>query len=144
MLSVRWFALFAIIMTVGVVIYSNIFDGNTNDQNDNPLFKNEISAQQLSEKVEEKAEFFVFFYEPACEECEEVAEIIIPLAEELDVDLYALNVFVPSSSANTWGNYGRPTIPSVALFKDDMWHSNLNGPQKDNIYEEFFMRPGLY
>src|SRR5690625_4642058 len=67
-------------------------DRATIDQLDDPLYQNIILAEDLEKELEAKEDVTVYFYSPTCVHCQETTPVLVPLTEELGVDMKKVNL----------------------------------------------------
>ncbi len=62
-------------------------DQATIDQLDNPDYQNQILPSELDEKLGNGEDVMVYFYNPKCSHCRELTPRLVPLADEMGVDV---------------------------------------------------------
>lgn len=61
-------------------------------QLNDPLYQNIILAEDLQKDLEEKEDVTVYFYSPTCSHCQETTPVLVPMTEELGVDMKKVNL----------------------------------------------------
>lgn len=84
-------------------------------QLDNPNYQNQILPHQLEQAISDRKDIFVYFYKSDCQYCQMTAPVIVPLAEELGIDLKLLNLL---EFPTEWDKYNIQGVPHIAYFKD--------------------------
>src|SRR5699024_4337253 len=64
----------------------------TIDQIDDPLYGNQIVPEDLNEKIASGEAVTVYFYSPRCVYCQRTTPVLVPLTEELNIDMKKLNL----------------------------------------------------
>ncbi|MEK3881665.1 thioredoxin family protein [Paenibacillus sp. PL2-23] len=59
---------------------------------DDPLYQNIILPDELDKKMKDQDDFFVYMFSASCSYCKDTTPHLIPLAEELDIDLPMFNL----------------------------------------------------
>lgn len=92
----------AAVFLIGAVVYSDMANkqaaegnpfGKTNlnpatiAQLDDPNYGNQILPDELKAKLEGKEELFIYYYSPTCEHCQRTTPVLVPVADELKVDV---------------------------------------------------------
>lgn len=75
----------------------------TIDQLDDPHYQNQVQPDELSETIESGEPTTVYFYDPTCPHCQETTPRLVPLTDELGVDLKKHNLLEFQESWNTYG-----------------------------------------
>lgn len=113
----------------------NTLKQETIDQLDNPLYQNQITPDVLAQKLADKEDVTVYFYSPTCIYCQNTTPILVPLADELDVDLTKFNLLEFSEQWNTYGMEGTPTL---IHFKEGEEFARINGQRTKEEFQDFF------
>src|SRR5690625_1395049 len=107
----------------------------TIDQLDDPLYQNQIIPEDLDKKLANKEDVFVYFYSPVCIYCLETTPILVPLAEELDIDVKKLNLYEFAEQKNTYHIEGTPTL---VYYENGEEVDRVNGAQTEEMFRAFF------
>lgn len=64
----------------------------TIDLLDNPNYGNIIVPDNLDEQLENEEDITVYYFSPTCSYCQQATPIVVPIAEELDIDMKKMNL----------------------------------------------------
>src|SRR5699024_10613345 len=64
----------------------------TIDSLDDPLYQNIIQPNDLEERIESGESTTVYFFSPDCVHCQRTTPVLVPLAEDNDIDLVQMNL----------------------------------------------------
>lgn len=107
----------------------------TIDQLDDPNYKNQILPDELSEKLENGESLTVYFYSPDCIHCQRTTPILVPLTEELGIDVKKHNVL---EFENAWATYGIEGTPTIIRFENGEEVARVSGGQTKEQLRAFF------
>lgn len=80
---------------------------------DNPLYDNQILPAELEERLANQEDVFVYFFQSNCPACMETTPVLVPLAEELGVDLKKYNLLEFTVG---WDDYQIEFTPTVVYY----------------------------
>lgn len=106
----------------------------TLEQLNDPLYDNLILPEELKTSLANKEELFVYFYSPVCEHCLATTPVLVPIAEELGIDLKKHNVLEFTSS---WDDYNIEYTPTLIHFKDGKEVARLVGGQEASVWRNW-------
>lgn len=112
----------------------------TIDQLDNPLYQNQITPDQLEGKLENKEDLIVYFYSPTCVYCQNTTPVLVPLAEELGVDVKKLNLLEFEAE---WDKYRIEGTPTLVYFENGEEAARISGQQQEEGLRTFFNETAL-
>lgn len=107
----------------------------TIDQLDDPLYQNQITPDDLSEKIENGEDVTVYFYSPTCVHCQKTTPILVPVTEDLDVDMKKLNLL---EFEEEWDTYDIEGTPTLVHYKDGEEVARISGEQPEDTFVSFF------
>jgi len=107
----------------------------TIDQLDDPLYQNQIIPKDLDEKLANKEDLVVYFYSPVCVYCLETTPILVPLSEELGVDVKKFNLYEFQDYKHQYNITGTPTL---VYYENGEEVERLEGAQSEEIFQDFF------
>ncbi|SDN60441.1 thioredoxin family protein [Alkalicoccus daliensis] len=107
----------------------------TIDQLDDPNYENIILPDELERRLAAGEDATVYFYSGQCQYCNETTPVIVPMAEEMGVDLELYNILEFEQGWNTFAIEGTPT---VIHFEDGEEEARVEGGQEPAVYEQFF------
>lgn len=107
----------------------------TIDQLDDPLYQNQITPEDLDEKLANKENIVVYFYSPVCIYCLETTPMLVPLADELGVDIKKFNLYEFEEYKNKYDITGTPTL---VYYENGKEIDRVRGAQSEEIFRDFF------
>lgn len=110
-------------------------DQATIDQLGNPLYENQILPDDLLEQVNSGEPTTVYFYSPTCVYCQQTTPYLVPLTEDMNVDMVKLNLLEFGEEAAPFAIQSTPTL---VHYEDGKEIARLEGQQEEEVYEEFF------
>lgn len=99
--------------------------------------ENEISIEVLQKNITEQKEQFVYFYQTDCIYCKATSPIVIPLAEEMNVDLKQLNL---QEETEGWEKFDIEGTPTIVHFKNGQEVDRIFGQKTKEEFQEWFER----
>ncbi|SIS47525.1 thioredoxin family protein [Salimicrobium flavidum] len=110
-------------------------DQATIDQLDDPNYGNQILPDELSEQIESGDPVTVYFYSPTCVYCQNTTPYLVPLTEDMGVDMKKMNLeeFEPQMA-----KYGIEATPTVVHFENGEEQDRIVGQQPEEAFREFF------
>jgi thioredoxin-like negative regulator of GroEL len=107
----------------------------TIDQLDDENYQNIILPDDLKEKVESGDPVTAYFFSPTCPHCKAMTPVLMPVVEEMDVDLVQYNVY---EFEQGWDEYQIEYTPTTIYFEDGKEVSRMVGNQPKENIEAFF------
>ncbi|MFD2042752.1 thioredoxin family protein [Ornithinibacillus salinisoli] len=107
----------------------------TIDQLDNPHYGNQILPDELDEKIQNGEAVTVYFYSPTCVYCQNTTPYLVPLTEDLDVDMKKLNLLEFPSEGN---KYGIESTPTLVHFDNGEIVASIVGQRTEEEFTAFF------
>lgn len=109
----------------------------TIDQLNDPLYQNQMTPDELAEMLENEEDVTVYYYSPICVYCLKTTPVLVPLAEEMDVDLKKINLleFGTNSFKKAYNITGTPTL---VHYKNGKEVDRVNGEQPKSLFKSFF------
>lgn len=142
-------ALFAALGVVNFMSNKQMAEGNpygkttlhpdTIKQLNDPVYQNQILPDELAEKLANKEEMFVYYYSPSCVYCQQTTPILVPLTEELQLDVKKHNLLEFEQS---WHQFGIQSTPTLVYYKDGQEVSRLVGGQTEESLRQWFSEVG--
>ncbi len=102
---------------------------------DDPNYQNIILPEELERKLANKEDVTVYFYQSTCPYCKELTPRLVPLAEELGVDLVQYNLL---EFQEGWEQYDIESTPTVVHFEDGKEKGRITGAVADEEFTAFF------
>ncbi|HZW68434.1 MAG TPA: thioredoxin family protein [Pseudogracilibacillus sp.] len=107
----------------------------TIDQLNDPLYDNIILPEELDEKLENGEDVTVYYYSPTCVYCQRTTPMVVPIAEELDIDLKKMNLL----EFDLMNYYDVEGTPSIIHYENGEEVDRLVGqPENEEEVYEFF------
>ncbi len=110
-------------------------DQATIDQLDNPNYQNQIIPDDLDEKLENGEDMFIYFYHPECPHCQKLTPRLVPLAQEMGVDMKKVNLL---EFEDAWDTYGIESTPTLVYYENGEEVERVNGAQPNELFRDFF------
>ncbi|MFD2760633.1 thioredoxin family protein [Lentibacillus juripiscarius] len=110
-------------------------DQATIDQLDNPDYQNQILPSELDEKLGNGEDVMVYFYNPKCSHCRELTPRLVPLADEMGVDVKKVNLL---EFEDAWSKYGIESTPTLVYYENGEEKDRINGAQPNEMFRGFF------
>lgn len=140
-----------VVLFVGLVVINNMKnekkvadEGNpygdmklhqeTIDQLDDPLYQNIILPEDLDRELKNKEDMTVYFFSPTCIHCIEATPVVVPLVEELDIDLKKVNMLEFGDMAY----YNLEGTPTIIHYENGEEVVRFEGSAEESEYRAFF------
>lgn len=105
-------------------------------QLEDPNYGNQILPDELETKLENGETMTVYFYASDCVHCQNTTPVIVPMVEEMGLDLKKLNLL---EFKDQWSKYGIDSTPTLIHFENGEEISRLVGYHPDhNDYKIWF------
>ncbi|MCT2535580.1 thioredoxin family protein [Aquibacillus koreensis] len=140
-----------VVLLFGALIYVNNYknkeasEGNpynkstldqaTIKQLDDPNYQNQILPDDLEEKLVNGEDVTVYFYSPTCEYCLETTPKVVPLTEELGIDLKKVNLLEFNAA---WNTFGIESTPTLVRYENGEEVGRIVGAHPEENFEAFF------
>lgn len=109
---------------------------STQKQLDNPLYQNIILPNELEEKLENGESATIYFYSPECGYCQQTSPVIVPMAEEMDIDLELYNILEFNQG---WNDYNINATPTIIHFENGKEVKRLESYYQDHtVFSNWF------
>ncbi|MGP4071530.1 thioredoxin family protein [Piscibacillus sp. B03] len=110
-------------------------DQATIDLLDDPHYQNIITPEQLEETLSSGEETTVYFFSPTCQYCREATPRLMPLAEDMGVEVQQYNVL---EFQQGWNEYNIEATPTLVHFENGEEVARIKGAAPNEQYEAFF------
>ncbi|GIQ71289.1 thioredoxin [Xylanibacillus composti] len=100
----------------------------TLEQLKDPNYQNIITEEALSQKLANQETLFVYFFQPTCVHCQITTPILMPMMDELGIDIQQYNL---SEYPGGWEKYGVTATPTIVYFEDGVAKDMLTGEISD-------------
>jgi len=139
-------ALFIALMVLSNTINKQEAEGNpfgkkmlhqeTIKQLDNPLYQNIILPDELKVKLQKEESVTVYFYSPTCPACVKTSPIVVPIVEQMGIDLKMYNVL---EFEEGWKDYRIESTPTLIHFENGQEKTRFVGyTEAEQEYEQWF------
>ncbi|WP_073200388.1 thioredoxin family protein [Gracilibacillus kekensis] len=107
----------------------------TIDQLDDEIYQNQILPDELAERLENGEDTTVYFYDPNCSHCQKTTPVLVPIAEEYEVNLVKMNLEEFKDQGNV---YNIQSTPTMIHFENGQESARIVGEQPQQNFENFF------
>lgn len=108
---------------------------STIDLLDDENYQNIILPDALAEKIDSGDGVVGYFFSPECSHCQNYTPKLMPIADELDVQVDQLNVL---EYADEWTTYNIQATPTLIYFENGEEVARLEGDAPDETTRQFF------
>ena len=102
-----------------------------NDEN----YQNIILPDDLKAEIESGEPVTAYFFSPTCSHCRAMTPVLMPIAEEMNVDVVQYNIL---EFEQGWNEYNIEATPTMIHFEDGQEVSRTVGNQPEENIEAFF------
>lgn len=88
---------------------------STIDLLDDENYQNIILPDELQERLDAGDSFTAYFFSPECGFCQEMTPVLMPLAEQEEVEIVQYNVL---EYQEAWGDFGIDSTPTLIHFEN--------------------------
>ncbi|MEC2709757.1 thioredoxin family protein [Bacillus thuringiensis] len=128
------FSLFVILL-FGVIFL--VMNKNKEEVPVKEYYKNKISQEQLQQDILDKKEKIIYYYQTHCSHCAKVSPIVIPMAEEMKIDMQVMNLEEYDSA---WDQFKIKGTPTIIHYKDGKELNRIEGEQSEEDFESWFRK----
>ncbi|MDV2884203.1 thioredoxin family protein [Alkalihalophilus pseudofirmus] len=139
--------LFGLLAVVNSMKQSQLAEGNpfgkeridpaTAELVNDPNYQNVILPEELEEILEDNGDVTVYFYSSTCPYCKEATPRLVPISEELGVDLVQYNL---TEFDEGWSDQNIESTPTIVHFENGEEVDRIVGSAPDEEYRAFFER----
>lgn len=104
-------------------------------QLDDPNYQNLILPDELSEKIKNEETFTIYFYQSTCPHCKVTSPIVVPMAEEMGIDLKLYNLL---EFEDGWNQYHIEATPTIVHFEKGKEVDRIVGAKEPEVFQEWF------
>lgn len=106
----------------------------TIDQLDDPLYQNIIVPDELDEKLANGEDITVYYYSPVCVYCQKTTPIVVPITEELDIDMRKMNLL----EFDLMDYYDVEGTPTIIHYENGEEVGRIVGQRTEEEFRAFF------
>ena len=107
----------------------------TIDQLDDENYQNIVVPAELEEKIASGEPTTVYFFSPTCQYCQQTTPVLMPVAEDMDVDVLQYNLLEYEQG---WQQYAIEYTPTLVHYNNGKEVSRWVGAQPKENIEKFF------
>ncbi|EON71731.1 thioredoxin family protein [Lysinibacillus sphaericus] len=107
----------------------------TIDQLDDENYQNIMLPDELEAKIEAGEDVNAYFFSPICVHCQAFTPKLMPIADELGVDIAQINVY---EYDELWDKYGIKATPTFIRFEDGKEVNRFEGALQEEDLRAFF------
>lgn len=98
-------------------------------------YQNIALPDEVDEKIKSGEPTTVYFFSPTCEHCKVTTPVLMPVAEDKDVEVLQYNVLEYEQG---WQDYAIEGTPTLVHYENGEEVSRWSGSQPKEIIERFF------
>ena len=107
----------------------------TIDQLDDENYQNIMLPEELEKKIAAGEEVNAYFFSPTCIHCQAFTPVLMPIADELGIDIAQLNVY---EYPELWDEYNLEATPTFIRFEDGKEVNRFLGALEEADLRAFF------
>ncbi|WP_336045779.1 thioredoxin family protein [Solibacillus ferritrahens] len=108
---------------------------STIDLLDDENYQDIILPDALAEKIESGKGVVGYFFSPECSHCKNYTPKLMPIADEMDIQVDQLNIL---EYTNEWDTYNITATPTLIYFENGEEVARLEGDAPDETTRQFF------
>lgn len=108
---------------------------DTVKQLEDPVYQNLILPDELTEKLKNKESAFIYFYSPTCSHCKVTTPVVVPMADELGINLELYNLL---EFQDGWDIYEIEGTPTIVHFENGEEVSRIEGGVEAEQFKQWF------
>ncbi|UOR13195.1 thioredoxin family protein [Halobacillus amylolyticus] len=112
----------------------------TIEQLDDPNYQNQILPDELEKQINSGEPTTVYFYSPECVHCQRTTPVLVPIAQEMGIDMKKLNLL---EFSNQWQEYGIEATPTLVHYENGEEVARIVGSQEEATFKDFFQQEVL-
>ncbi|MED1512848.1 thioredoxin family protein [Bacillus proteolyticus] len=132
MKKIFMFILFVFLL-FGVIFL--VMNQNKEEVSVKDYYKNKISQEQLQQDIIDKKEKNIYYYQTSCSHCAKVSPIVIPMAQEMKIDMEVMNL---EEYESAWDQFKILGTPTIIHYKDGKEINRIEGEQSEEDFESWF------
>lgn len=106
----------------------------TIDQLNDPLYQNIIVPEDLDAKLDNGETITVYYFSPTCVYCQKTTPVVVPLTEELGVDMKKMNLL----EFDKMDYYHVEGTPTIIHYEDGEEVARIAGEHPEEDFRAFF------
>ncbi|WP_410993571.1 thioredoxin family protein [Bacillus cereus] len=101
----------------------------------NDYYKNKITINQLENDIANNKEKVIYFYQTTCFHCKLVSPIIVPMAEDMNINMQVIDL---ETYKEGWDKFKITGTPTVIHFKKGKEIDRIEGEQEETTFRKWF------
>jgi thiol-disulfide isomerase/thioredoxin len=101
---------------------------------DDPNYQNIILPEDLEKKLKNKEDVTVYFFASDCPHCKVTTPVLMPLAEEMGVDIVQYNLL---EFRQGWDQYAITGTPTIVQFKEGKEVARIEGSREETVFRQW-------
>ncbi|OPA26147.1 thioredoxin family protein [Bacillus cereus] len=101
----------------------------------NDYYKNKITINQLENDIANNKEKVIYFYQTTCFHCKLVSPIIVPMAEDMNINMQVIDL---ETYKEGWDKFKITGTPTVIHFKKGKEINRIEGEQEETTFRKWF------
>ena len=106
----------------------------TIDQLNDENYQNIMLPDELEKKIEAGEDLNAYFFSPTCVHCQAFTPVLMPIAEELGIDIAQINVY---EYPELWDKYNFDHTPTFIHFENGVEVNRFVGALTENELRDF-------
>ncbi|MBE5107233.1 thioredoxin family protein [Bacillus thuringiensis] len=98
-------------------------------------YKNQITPEQLQADLSSHKEKIVYFYKTTCPHCLRISPIVVPMAENMGINMQVLNL---EEYKQGWDMFQIKGTPTIISYKDGKEVNRILGEQSLQTFQTWF------
>jgi thiol-disulfide isomerase/thioredoxin len=107
----------------------------TIDQLDDPNYQNIILPEELEQKLDNNEDVTVYFFASDCPHCKVTTPVLMPLADEMGIDVVQYNLL---EFQNGWNQYAIEGTPTLVRYEDGKEVARIDGSREEAVFRQWF------
>lgn len=124
-----------ILIFLGIIIIIFAAIAFLNHSKEKDYYKNSVTPNELAEELDKDGTATVYFYSPKCTYCQKTTPIVVPLAEDLNIDLQMYDVLAYEQG---WDDYQIEGTPTIIHFENGKEVSRIEGYNEKEQFKKWF------
>jgi len=125
-----------IFLGIIIVLFAAIaFLNNAKENDAKDYYKNSVTPDELQSELKHSGTATVYFYSPECIHCQKTTPIVVPLAEDLNIDLQIYDVLQYEQG---WDDYKIEGTPTIIHFENGKEVARIYGEKKKDEFQDWF------
>ncbi|QMT18392.1 thioredoxin family protein [Planococcus maritimus] len=108
---------------------------STIDQLDDENYQNIALPEDVNEQIQNGEPTTVYFFSPTCQFCQQTTPILMPVADDMEVDVLQYNLL---EFEQGWSDYAIEATPTLVHYEDGKEVARWTGAQPKENIEQFF------